>query len=87
LTPNDVTVINTPPPDMTVALLAQGIDAFFGWDPWPIVALTDVPGAVEIIRSGNVIAYVGFNVGLRPRVAANGPPIEEFLAAVSEADR
>ncbi len=46
LTPADVTLVNTPPPDMTVALLAKGIDAFSGWDPWPIVALKDVPGAV-----------------------------------------
>ncbi len=30
---------------MTVALLAKGIDAFVGWDPWPIVAQKDVPGA------------------------------------------
>lgn len=87
LTPADVTLVNTPPPDMTVALLAKGIDAFVGWDPWPIVALKDVPGAVEIIRGGDAIAYVGFNVGLRPWVAANGPTIEKFLIAVSEADQ
>src|SRR5262245_1749456 len=30
LTPNDVTLVNTPPPEMTVALLAKGIDAFSG---------------------------------------------------------
>ena len=38
LTPNDVTLVNTPPPDMTVALLSKGIDAFSCWDPcrsWP----------------------------------------------------
>lgn len=87
LTPADVTLVNTPPPDMTVSLLAKGIDAFVGWDPWPIVALKDVPGAVEIIRGGDAIAYVGFNVGLRPWVAANGPTIEKFLVAVSEADQ
>lgn len=87
LTPADVTLVNTPPPDMTVALLAKGIDAFSGWDPWPIVALKDVPGAVEIIRGGDVISYLGFNVGLRPWVAKNGPTIEKFLAAVSEADQ
>ncbi|MGQ3354420.1 MAG: ABC transporter substrate-binding protein [Phreatobacter sp.] len=87
LTPADVTLVNTPPPDMTVALLAKGIDAFVGWDPWPIVALKDVPGAVEIIRGGDAIAYVGFNVGLRPWVATNGPTIEKFLVAVSEADQ
>src|SRR3712207_6312087 len=87
LTPADVTLVNTPPPDMTVALLAKGIDAFSCWDPWPIVALKDVPGAVEVIRGGDVIAYLGFNVGLRPWVQANGPTIEKFLAAVAEADK
>jgi sulfonate transport system substrate-binding protein len=87
LTPNDVTLVNTPPPDMTVALLSKGIDAFSAWDPWPIVALKDVPGAVEIIRGGDVISYVGFNVALRPWVEKNGATIEKFLAAVSEADQ
>ena len=87
LTPNDVTLVNTPPPDMTVALLSKGIDAFSGWDPWPIVALRDVPGAVEVIRGGDVISYLGFNVGLRPWVEKNGATIEKFLAAVSEADK
>ena len=87
LTPNDVTLVNTPPPDMTVALLAKGIDAFSGWDPWPIVALKDVPGAVEIIRGGDVISYLGFNVALRPWVEKNGERIEKFLTAVAEADK
>lgn len=87
LGPNDVTLVNTPPPDMTVALLSKGIDAFSAWDPWPIVALKDVPGAVEVIRGGDVISYVGFNVATRDWVAKNGPTIEKFLAAVSEADK
>lgn len=87
LKPDDVTLVNTPPPDMTVALLAKGIDAFSGWDPWPIVAGKDVPGAIEIIRGGEVISYIGFNVALRPWVQANGETIEKFLAAVSEADQ
>jgi ABC-type nitrate/sulfonate/bicarbonate transport system substrate-binding protein len=87
LTPADVTLVNTPPPDMTVALLAKGIDAFSGWDPWPIVALKYVPGAVEVNRGGDVISYLGFNVGVRPWVEKNGDRIEKFLAAVSEADK
>ena len=87
LTPNDVTLVNTPPPDMTVALLSKGIDAFSAWDPWPIVALKDVPGAVEIIRGGDVISYLGFNVATRDWVAKNGPTIEKFLAALAEADQ
>jgi ABC-type nitrate/sulfonate/bicarbonate transport system substrate-binding protein len=87
LTPADVTLVNTPPPDMTVALLAKGIDAFSAWDPWPIVAVKDVPGAIEVIRGGDVIAYLGYNVALRGWVEKNGPTIEKFLAAVSEADQ
>ena len=84
---SDVTLVNTPPPDMTVALLSKGIDAFSCWDPWPIVAQKDVPGAVEIIRGGDVISYLGFNVGLRPWVEKNGDTVEKYLAALAEADQ
>jgi NitT/TauT family transport system substrate-binding protein/sulfonate transport system substrate-binding protein len=87
LKPEDVTLVNTPPPDMTVALLAKGIDAFSAWDPWPIVAGKDIPGTIEVIRGGDVISYIGFNVALRPWVEKNGETIEKFLAAVSEADQ
>jgi len=87
LTPNDVALVNTPPADMTVALLAKGIDAFSGWDPFPIIALKDVPGAVEIIRGGDVIAAVGYNVGLRAWVEKNGATVEKFLAGLAEADK
>jgi NitT/TauT family transport system substrate-binding protein/sulfonate transport system substrate-binding protein len=87
LKPDDVTLVNTPPPDMTVALLAKGIDAFSAWDPWPIVASKDVPGAFEMVRGGNYISYIGFNVALRPWVEKNGATIEKFLAGVSEADQ
>jgi len=87
LTPADVTLVNTPPPDMTVALLAKGIDAFACWDPWPIVAIKDVPGAVEIVRGGDAISYVGFNVAMRPWVEKNGATIEKMLTALAEADQ
>ena len=87
LTPADVTLVNTPPPDMTVALLSKGVDAFSAWDPWPIVALRDVPGTVQVIRGGNVISYLGYNVANRDWVAKNGATVEKFLAAVSEADQ
>jgi sulfonate transport system substrate-binding protein len=87
LAPTDVTLVNTPPPEMTVALLAKGVDAFSAWDPWPIVAQKDVPGAVEVLRGGDVISYLGYNVALRPWVQKNGETIEKFLAAVSEADK
>jgi len=84
---SDVDLVNTPPPDMTVALLAGGIDAFVGWDPWPIVAQADVPGAYEVIRGGNHISYLGFNVAMRDWADENGETIEKFLAALSAADQ
>ena len=87
LTPADVTLVNTPPPEMTVALLAKGVDAFVAWDPAPIMGMKDVPGAIEVIRGGDVISYLGFNVALRPWVEKNGATIEKFLAGVSEADQ
>ena len=87
LKPDDVTLVNTPPPDMTVALLAKGIDAFSGWDPWPIVAQKDVPGAYVVVRGGDVISYLGFNVATRAWVEKNGETVEKFLAAVAEADK
>ena len=87
LAPTDVTLINTPPPEMSVALLAKGVDAFVCWDPAPVIAMKDVPGAIEVIRGGDVISYLGFNIALRPWVEKNGATIEKFLAAVSEADQ
>ncbi len=83
----DVDLVNTPPPDMTVALLAGGIDAFVGWDPWPIVAQADVPGAYEVIRGGNHISYLGFNVAMRDWADENGETVEKYLAALAAADQ
>jgi len=87
LTPQYVTLVNTPPPDMTVALLAKGIDAFSCWDPVPIVALKDVPGAYEVARGGELIAAIGYNVGTRGWVEKNGATVEKFLAGVAAADQ
>src|SRR3954464_9066715 len=52
LTPADVTLVNTPPPEMNVALLAKGVDAFVCWDPVPVIGMKDVPAAIEVIRGG-----------------------------------
>jgi sulfonate transport system substrate-binding protein len=87
LAPGDVTMVNTPPPEMTVALLAKGVDALVCWDPTPVIAMKDVPGAIEVARGGDVISYLGFNIALRPWMEKNGATIEKFLAAVSEADQ
>jgi ABC-type nitrate/sulfonate/bicarbonate transport system substrate-binding protein len=87
LTPQDVTLVNTPPPDMTVALLSKGVDAIVCWDPVPIIAQRDVPGAIEVSRGGDLIASIGYNVGMRDWVSKNGAAVEKFLAGVSAADQ
>ena len=87
LTPQDVNLVNTPPPDMAVALLSKGVDAIVCWDPVPITALKDVPGAYEVIRGGDIIASLGYNVGMRPWVEKNGATVEKFLAGLSAADQ
>lgn len=87
LAPTDVTLVNTPPPEMNVALLAKGVDAYACWDPVPVIGMKDVPGAIEVIRGGDVISYLGFNIALRPWLEKNGETIEKFLAGVSEADQ
>jgi sulfonate transport system substrate-binding protein len=84
---SDVSLVNTPPPEMNVALLAKGVDAYACWDPVPVIGLKDVPGAIEVIRGGDVISYLGFNVALRPWLEKNGETVEKFLAGVSEADK
>ena len=83
----DVTLVNTPPPEMNVALLAKGVDAYACWDPVPVIGMKDVPGAIEVSRGGDVISYLGFNITLRPWLEKNGGTAEKFLAAVSEADQ
>jgi sulfonate transport system substrate-binding protein len=40
-----------------------------------------------VIRGGDVISYLGFNIALRPWLEKNGETAEKFLAAVSEADK
>jgi ABC-type nitrate/sulfonate/bicarbonate transport system substrate-binding protein len=87
LNPTDVTLVNTPPQEMPVALLAKGVDAFSGWDPWPIAGLKDVPGSYEVIRGGQVIGFLGFIVALRGWAEKNVDTVERFLAARAEADK
>ena len=82
-----LTLVNTPPPEMNVALLAKGVDAFVCRDPAPVIGMKDVPGGIEVIRGGDVISYLGFNITLRPWMEKNGATIEKFMAAVSEADQ
>jgi len=83
----DVTLVNTPPAEMPVALRGGAVQAFATWDPWPVIALREVEGAVEVVRGGGFIGFIGFNVALRPWATQNQEVVERFLTARAEADR
>lgn len=87
LSPDQVQLVNTPPPDMAVALQTSGLDAVAVWDPWPIIALRDVAGTYEVTRGGGRIAFLGYVVALRDWVEENPEAVERFLAARAQADQ
>lgn len=84
---NEVTLVNTPGPEMPVALRGGAVDAFSMWDPVPLIALRDVPKSYEVVRGGGFIGFMGFNVALRSWAAQNQDIVERFLAARAEADK
>ncbi|MDR7486856.1 MAG: NrtA/SsuA/CpmA family ABC transporter substrate-binding protein [Armatimonadota bacterium] len=87
LSVNDLTLVNTPPGEMPVALRGGAVDAFATWDPFPVIAVREVQGAYEVVRGGGFIGFMGFIVALRSWAERNQDTIERFLAARAEADR
>lgn len=83
----DVTLVNTPPGEMPVALRGGAVDAFATWDPAPLIALREVSKSYEVVRGGGFIGFMGFNVALRSWAERNQDVIERFLAARAEADK
>lgn len=83
---SEVEVLDTPPPDMGVALETDGLDAAIVWDPWPITITNSVEGAYEVIRGGGYIAFIGYLVAIRDYVESNPETVEAFLTARAAAD-
>lgn len=86
VSPDDVEIVNTPPPDMGVALETDGIDAAVIWDPWPITIRESVDGVYDVIRGGGYIAYIGYIVSTREYVENNPDTVEALLTARAAAD-
>lgn len=83
----DVTLVNTPPGEMPVALRGGAVDAFATWDPFPVIALQEVQGSYEVVRGGGFIGFMGFIVATRQWAQQNQETVERFLAARAEADQ
>lgn len=87
LTPNDVNLVNTDPPDIPVAIRTGGLDAAAIWDPWPLITVREVEGATEVVRGGGYLPFIGYIVALRDYVEQNPDTVRSFLAARAQADQ
>ncbi|WP_207782555.1 ABC transporter substrate-binding protein [Phytoactinopolyspora limicola] len=87
LTSDDVEIINTPPPEMGVALETEGVDAIASWDPWPITIEDTVSGSYEVVRGGGYMAFLGYIVSTRSYVEENPDIVERVLTARAAADQ
>ncbi|NEE02923.1 ABC transporter substrate-binding protein [Phytoactinopolyspora halotolerans] len=83
---DDVEIVNTPPPEMAVAMETGSLDAAIAWDPWPITIRNDVDGVFEAVRGGGYIAYIGYIVSTREYAESNPETVEAFLTARAAAD-
>ncbi|GAB3706813.1 ABC transporter substrate-binding protein [Nocardiopsis oceani] len=84
---DDVDLVNTPPPDMPVALETGGADAAVSWDPWPITVLDQVDDTYEVVRGGGYIPYIGYVVTTPEYLEENEDLVEAFLASRATTDR
>lgn len=87
LTPDDVEVVNTAPPDMAVALQTGGIDVAMVWDPWPMLIEQQVEGSYEVTRGGGYIGFLGYVVAERQWAEDNPELVRKFLTARAAADQ
>lgn len=52
--PNELDVVNLPPPEQLTSISTGDIDAFVVWNPWPYLAVEDPEVDVEIMHTGTV---------------------------------
>jgi sulfonate transport system substrate-binding protein len=83
----DFTLVNTPPPEMAVAMQTGGVDAMVCWDPWPVITRRTNPGSYTVLRGGGYVSNVGYIVAMREFVEKNPDVVERFLAARAESDQ
>lgn len=83
----EVTLVNTPPPEMAIALETGAVDALVSWDPIPLLAADQVEGAYDVVRGGAYIPYVGYLVTTPQFLEERPEAVSAFLAARAAADQ
>ena len=86
LTAQDVTLVNTAPPNMATALANKDADVIVSWEPWPSAALTKVPGAYKVIYGGCKSCYdAGTVVTTKSAIATKPKELEQFILGYAQA--
>ncbi|UYM04967.1 ABC transporter substrate-binding protein [Solicola gregarius] len=87
MSPDDVKIVNTAPPDMAVGLQTSGIDAAIVWDPFPMMITDQVEGSYDVARGGDYIGFLGYVVAERTWAEENPDVVKSFLTARAKADQ
>ena len=76
-----VTLQNVDPTNLVSALESSSVDAIVSWEPIPLEALHNVPGAFTAYRGGGAIQYL-FNRWMPSSFAQDNPQVtSDFVAA------
>jgi len=82
----DVTLVNTAPPNMATALANKDVDAITAWEPWPSAALTKVKGSYKVIYGGCRDCYdAGTIVTTKKAIEEKGKQLEQFILGYAQA--
>jgi sulfonate transport system substrate-binding protein len=86
LSPEDVVLVNTAPPNMATALASKDADVIVSWEPWPSAALTKVPGSYQVIYGGCQSCYdAGTVVTTKAVIAEKAKTLEAFIQCYADA--
>ena len=81
----DVTLVNTAPPNMATALANKDVDAITAWEPWPSAALTKVKGSYKVIYGGCQNCYdAGTIVTTKKAIEEKSKQLEQFILAYAQ---
>lgn len=82
----DVTLVNTAPPNMATALANKDVDAITAWEPWPSATLTKVKGSYKVIYGGCQNCYdAGTIVTTKKAIEEKSRQLEQFILGYAQA--
>ena len=86
LTVEDVTLVNTAPPNMATALQNKDVDVITAWEPWPSSALTKVKGSYKVVYGGCQNCYdAGTVVTTKKAIEEKSKQLEQFILGYAQA--